>query len=158
MATRCLYIAESDIQIYLPKIRWFSIEKNYPILLNPVLFWKYSLFKVTVMGLICNLFSNTCKVLKNLRKHFLSIRNHTFLVKYDVTKTPKKYELVLMSIKNLSNKNKLGLYVSLYWCTCSYQDTLGNRLYFWELRNSKTKAGLLYNNLICMRSPDISIT
>jgi hypothetical protein len=158
MATRCLYIVESDIQIYLPKIRWFSIEKNYPILLNPVLFWKYSLFKVKVMGLICNLFSNTCKVLKNLRKHFLSIRNHTFLVKYDVTNTPTKYELVVMSIKNLSNKNKLGLYVSLYWCTCSYQDTLGNQLHFWEPRNSKTKAELLYNNLICMRSPDISIT
>jgi lipid-A-disaccharide synthase-like uncharacterized protein len=96
------------------KIRWFSLEKNYPILLNPVLFWKYSLFKVKVMDLICNLFSNTCKVLKNSRKHFLSIRNHTFLVKYDVTNTPTKYELVVMSIKNLSNKNKLGLYVSLY--------------------------------------------
>ncbi len=56
------------------------------------------------MGLSCNLFSNSSKVLKNLRKHFLSVRNHTFLVKYDVTKTPKKYELVLMSIKTCQTK------------------------------------------------------
>ena len=102
------------------------------------------------MGLICNLFSTTNKVLNDLCKYSLPMKNHNFWV--NLTKDYNyswKYKLVVMSI---------DLYMSLYWCTRSCRDTFGNRLYFWELRNSKTKAGLLYNNLIYMRSPDIPTT
>ena len=52
------------------------------------------------MGLICNRFSKISKVLKNLCKHSLSIRNHTFLVRDEsVTTTLEKYKPVVMSIQ-----------------------------------------------------------
>ena len=79
------------------------------------------------MGLICNLFSITSKVLKDLWKYSLPIKNHNFWV--NLTKDYNyswKYKLVVMSI---------DLYMSLYWCTRSCRDTFGNRLYF--LRTSE---------------------
>jgi hypothetical protein len=120
-------------------------------------FESIAFFKVKVMGLTCNLFSNTNEAMKNHEN--ISIKNKAYLFgKINNTNTLKNMNWLLYILKICylqTNWDSIYLYIDAH--VVIEIPLVAGLIFENPYGNSEIKAGLPFNNLICGRSPDITI-